>query len=144
MKNDDYENFRLPPPSNQQLGAFEEASRLFEHMRGEVKRQSEIEREAERHRSSFVKALFALMLVSCLLAVGVGVYGIYNFPDAPVREKQGVYSGKYGKPYEKEDFERFVVWKQALFASFAATFTLGFTFAALDKRERRRWKSSRK
>ena len=143
MKKNDYGNFQMPP-LNQQHNAFEEASRLFGHMTSEVKRQSEIDREADRNRSPLVKAFFALALLSCLLAVGVGAYGIYSFPDAPIKENGSEYSGKYGKPYKKDDFEKFVLWKQSLFVSFAAVFTLGFTGAALDARERRKRESSEK
>ena len=127
-----------PAPATPQSNSLDEAGRLFNHMMGEVKRQSKIEREAERHRSPMLKALGWLFLMSALSAAAIGIYGIYNFPYAPLREKNGAYYGKYDTPVTKTDYERYVVWMPALFVSFGATFALGFTFAALDSRNRRK------
>jgi hypothetical protein len=145
MKKNEFQN-RLSSISaqaaEQKQGTLDEARMLFEEITGEVRRQAKIEEEEARHRSPLLKFLFGLLLLSVLSAAAVGIYGIYNFPDAPVREKADGYAGKYGKPYTKEDFEGFVIWKKSLFASFAATFTLGFTLALLETRERRQRKLS--
>ncbi len=128
----------MPPPANPQSNNLDEAGRMFNHMAGEIKRLSKNEHEAERHRSPMLKALGWLFLISTLAAAAIGIYGIYNFPYAPLREKNGAYYGKYDTPVTKEDYERYVVWMPALFIAFGTTFTLGFTFAALDSRNLRK------
>jgi hypothetical protein len=125
----------------QNLSTLEEARMLFENMSEEAGRQVRIEQEDARHRSPLVKALLALALISCFFAIGTGIYGVYNFPDAPLRQKGEVYTGKRGQPRTREDFERFTLWQKALFISFGSTFLLAFSFAALDAREKRRWLS---
>ena len=143
MRKPDFQN-RLSAISTQSReqnqNSLDQARMLFEEISGEVRRQSEIEREAERHRNPFLKFLLGLLLISIFCAVSVGIYGIYNFPDAPLKQNGEIYTGKHGKPYTKEDFERFVRWKNALFVSFAASFMLGFTFTLLETRGRRKHK----
>lgn len=141
MKNDDLQN-RMSAISaqagEQNTGAMDEARMLFEQMTAEVKRQTEIEREDARHRSLLVKMLLTLTLISALLGAATGIYGIYNFPDAPLRQRGDIYTGKGGQPRTDADYERFLLWKNALFGAFGSTFLLGFSFAVLDAREKRR------
>lgn len=138
MKTNDRKNNWMPPPSDRPLNDFDEARRIFDHAMTEVKRHSEVEREVDRHRSPLLKAVGWLLLASILASVAVGAYGIYNFPYAPLREKNGVYYGRYNTPSTKTDYERYKVWEKAFFASFAASFTLGFSFMIWDSRLRRK------
>ena len=140
MKNDSFQKraMQIAQDSARQQDSVDAVRTVFEQMTAEAKRQSEIERKDARHRSPLVKLLLALTLASVLSAAAIGVYGIYNFPDAPLRQNGDVYTGKRGQPRSREDFERFNLWKNALFGSFGSTFLLGFAFAALDTREKRR------
>ena len=119
-------------------GMFEEANAVFDDMMVKVKYLSEVEREAERRRSPLVKTLGWLCLFSAIAAAGVGAYGIYNLPYAPIRERGGAYYGRYDTPSTRENYEKYQIWSKAFFISFGAAFTLGFAFAALDLRERKR------
>ena len=123
---------------NQNAGNVEEARTMFEDMSRRIKDLSETEREAERRRSPFVKTLGWLCLFSAIVAAGVGAYGIYNLPYAPIRERGGAYYGRFNTPSNREDYEKYQIWSKAFFISFGAAFTLGFSFAALDSRERKR------
>ena len=127
---------------NQNAGNMEEARIIFEDMSRQIKDLYAEDREAERHRSPLVKTLGWLCLLSALIAAGVGIYGIYNLPYAPIRERGGAYFGRYDTPSTKEDYEKYQIWSKAFFISFGVTFTLGFSFAALDSRERRKHKLS--
>ncbi|MGI9056331.1 MAG: hypothetical protein ACR2F2_11080 [Pyrinomonadaceae bacterium] len=122
------------------VGNVEEPRMIFEDMSRRIKDLSEAEHETERARSPLVKTLGWLCLLSALIAAGVGVYGIYNLPYAPIREGGGVYYGSYDTPSNREDYEKYQIWSKAFFISFGVTFALGFSFAALDSRERRRHK----
>jgi hypothetical protein len=107
----------------------------------EVERHSGSGREAARARGPLARVLLALTLAACLLAVGAGVYGAYNFPDAPLRQTAGGYVGKYGKPHTREEFEAFVRWKSAMFVAFPAAFLFAFAFALADGAGRRKHQS---
>lgn len=122
-------------------GTLGEARMLFDELSKEARRQAEIEQEDRRHRSLFVKTLLALTLISVCAAAFVGGYGIYYFPDAPVRQKGDAYVGRRGKIHTRESYERFVIWQKALFASFGSTFFFAFAFGIMDSREKRRRKS---
>jgi hypothetical protein len=119
-----------------------ETRTVIDEMLGEVKRRSEIERGDDLERSLPVRILLASALASAFAAAVVGGYGIYNFPDAPLRQNGEVYTGKHGQPRTKEDYEKFVLWKNALFVAFGSTFFFGFAFGIADSREKRRRRSA--
>jgi hypothetical protein len=125
----------------QSLGALDEARELLRRGMDEVERQAESGREAARARGPLARVLLGLTIAACLSAVGAGVYGVYNFPDAPIRQAAGGYVGKYGKPHTREEFEAFVLWKSVMFVAFPSAFVLGFAFALADGAGRRRRKS---
>lgn len=116
----------------------DEARELFRRGMEEAKRHTASEREAARTRGPLARALLALTIAACLLSVAVGVYGVYNFPDAPIRQTREGYVGKYGKPRTREDYESFVRWKAALLVVFPSAFVLAFAFALADGAGRRR------
>ena len=124
-----------------QQSTFDEARDLFEQMSGEARRRVEADRLEARNRSSFVKILRALALISVLAAIFALGYGFYNFPDAPIRQKNGAYAGKQGQPRTREDFERFNLWEKILITSGGAAVLFCFAFAVADVREKRRRKS---
>ena len=122
-------------------GAMDEARELFRRGMDEVERQSESGREAARGRGPLARVLLVLTIVACLAAVGAGVYGVYNFPDAPLRRAGEGYVGKYGKPHTREEFEAFGRWMSVMFVAFPSAFVLAFAFALADGAGRRRRKS---
>lgn len=138
MKKSDLRSSGLPaaqaPPHAP--GVFDEAQALFERMAGEAKRRSELEREEARSRGPVARLLLALTMAACLLATATGIYGIYNFPDAPIRKTAGGYAGKGGKPHTQEDYEAFILWEKAMFIVFPSGFTLGFAFAITEAARR--------
>jgi hypothetical protein len=119
-------------------GALDEAQTLFKRMAGEATRQSALEREEARLRGPVARFLLVLTIAACLLAVATGLYGVYNFPDAPIRQGKGVYIGKGGKPHTQEEFEAFILWQQAMFIIFPSAFVLGFGFGIADAMQRRK------
>jgi len=128
-----------PPQKNQ--GALDEAEALFERMAGEIKRRAEFEHNQPQTRSAVVRLLLVLTIVMCLLAVATGLYGAYNFSDAPIRKTESGYVGKGGKPHTQEEFEAFVLWQQVMFIVFPSAFVLGFAFGITDARQRRKHRS---
>jgi hypothetical protein len=98
----------------------------------------EVKRHSESGLGPLARALRALTVAACLAAGAVMAYGIYNFPDAPIRPAAGGYAGKHGEPRTREDFEAFVRWERTLFVVFPSAFALGFASAWADRARRRR------
>ena len=94
--------------------------------------------ESRQSRGPLARALLALTVAACLFAAATGLYGIYNFPDAPLRLTPGGYVGKGGSPRTREDFEAFVRWERVMFVAFPSAFVLGFAFALADGARRRK------
>ncbi|MGH9901377.1 MAG: hypothetical protein ACRD68_06075 [Pyrinomonadaceae bacterium] len=89
-----------------------------------------------------MRVLLTLTVAACLLAAATGIYGVYHFPDAPLRPTEGGYVGKGGRPRTREDFEGFLLWKKAMLIVFPAAFALGFACGITDTVRRRRKPSS--
>jgi hypothetical protein len=105
----------------------------------EANRQAESERKEAGERGPFARLLLTLTIAACLLAAVTGIYGAYNFPDAPFKQTGAGYAGKTGKPHTREEFEAFILWQRAMFIVFPAAFVLGFACATtkwLKGRER--------
>ncbi|HEU4596001.1 MAG TPA: hypothetical protein VFS10_12740 [Pyrinomonadaceae bacterium] len=125
----------------QSRGAVEEARELLRRGVEEAKRQSAVEGEAARGRGPVSRALLWLTLAACLVAGATLVYGIYYFPDAPLRQTAGGYAGKQGNPRTREDFEAFVRWERTLFIAFPTAFVLAGAHALANGARRRKRKS---
>lgn len=124
--------------SPQDRNAFDEARDLFDKMSAEARRHVETEqKEARRRRRPLAKILLALALASALAAAATLIYGIYAFPDAPIRKASEGFQNKQGLPRSQDDYERFKIWEKAMFAGFGATFLFGFSFAVADLPRRR-------
>lgn len=133
-------NFQSPPAqAPQPKGALDEARSLFEKMAGEAGRQAERQQKDARARGPVAKILLALTLTACLFAAVTGIYGIYYFPDAPIRQTEsGGYVGKVGKPHTREEFEAFTRWKQAMVIAFPSALAFGLAFAIAENLGRRK------
>ena len=119
-------------------GLVDQTRSLYEQLAGEAVRRAERERAEARERGPVAKALIVACVAAALLAAGTMVYGIVQFPDAPIRQTAGGFAGKQGRARTRQDFERFVLWEKMLIGSFAAAFATGFAAAAADKLGRRK------
>jgi len=109
----------------------------IDELAGEARRRAGIEHEENLHRSRLVKILLMLALASVFAAAASGVYGVYHFPDAPLRQQGEVYSGKHGQPRTRVDYEHYLAWEKALFGAFGSTFFFALAFGIMDSREKR-------
>jgi hypothetical protein len=124
--------------SAQKKDAFDEARALYDRMADEARRQAEAERRSNRRRGPLVRTLQGLMMIAVLAAAITFFYGIYMFPDAPLRQTNEGFANKQGKPRTKEDFEKFKLWEKAFLISFSSVFVFGFAFGITDYLARRR------
>ena len=124
------------PPEQQ--GSLDEARDLFERMKGEAIRRSRVGRKEVKSRGPVTRILLALTIVASLLAAATMVYGIYHFPDAPIRQRAGAYVGKGGTARTQKDFEAFLNWEKTMLIVFPAVFVFGFGFGLADVMQRRK------
>jgi hypothetical protein len=119
-------------------GALDEVGEIFERATGEVARVSEQERAAAKGRGPVARVLLGLTIASVLLTATTMFYGIYKFPDAPIRQTAGGYVGKGGGARTREDFEAFNAWKTTLLFVVPSAFVFAFAFTIADARRRRK------
>ena len=128
-----------PEAPRKEHGSFDEVRELFDRMAGEAARQAEVERKAAKTRRPLAKILLAFTLASSLFAAATMFYGMYYFPDAPIRQKAEGYVGKGGTARKQEDFEAFLQWEKAMLVAFPMVFVFGFGFGiteAIHSRQR--------
>jgi hypothetical protein len=136
MNEPDSKNPNTPPKESQ--GQLDQARELFRTMAGEAKHRSELESHAARSRGPGTRLLLWLTIVAAVLAAATLAYGVYMFPDAPIRATDGGYKGKTGNPHTLEEFEAFGVWETAVFIIVPLMFVLGSAFGIADAKLRRR------
>ena len=56
----------------------------------------------------------AIRVLTAIGALLVGGWGLYWWPDAPVRPTTDGYASKTGRRVSREEYDRFVVWERAL------------------------------
>ena len=89
-------------------------------------------------RGALTRTLLALTLLAVTTAAATALYGVYHFPDAPIRASASGYVGKTGAPHTREDYERFLRWSLVMWTAFPTAFILGASFVYSDTRDRRR------
>jgi hypothetical protein len=143
MRKTERQNPDSPPgqPSQQNQGALDGAEILFERMVGEITRRSKFDHNQPQTRSAVTRLLLVLTIVMCLLAAATGLYGAYNFLDAPIRKTESGYVGKGGKIHTQKEFEAFILWKQVMLIVFPSAFVFGFAFGITDAMQRRKHRS---
>ncbi len=113
-----------------------DARAMFDRMSDEAR--STIEREQREPRTPLVRILLLLTIAACLAAAVTGFYGVYNFPDAPIRQSNIGYVGKTGKPHTRDEFEGYVAWEKTMFIAFPAAFVFGISYAIASAVQRKR------
>ena len=134
MKHVDDVTSKTPPRVEEPEGV----GALTERLISEAREHVEAERRVAASRGALTRVLLALTLLAATAAVATAVYGVYNFPDAPIRQSADGYVGKTGRAHTRGDYERYLNWSLAMWAVFPATFIVAAAFAYLDARDRRR------
>src|SRR5688572_10661968 len=111
---------------------------MFDRISSEAARQSRAGRKAARSRGPVTRILLGLTITASLIAAATMFYGIYYFPDAPIRQTANGYVGKGGGTRTREDFQAFLVWKKTLLFMFPTVFVFGAAFGITEARQRRR------
>lgn len=83
------------------------------------------------------KALtYVVVVVATFAALALG-YGVYRFPDAPIRQcGENCFAGKQGQFRTREDYETFTRWLIITPASIVITIGLGFISLYLERSQR--------
>ena len=125
-------------PSTKTDSTIDEAQRVFNEMSDRAKRDIEADYEQPALRSPLVRTLLLLTILACLTAAATGFYGVYNFPDAPIRQSDSGYVGRLGQSHTKEDFDAFNRWQTVMYIVFPGAFILGFSYAIASAVQRRK------
>ena len=110
---------------------------LARELIAEAQALAEVDRAEAASRGPMTKLLLLLTLVAFFSAGSTTIYGIYNFPDAPIRLRGGAYVGKGDTTRTRQDYENFLSWSRAMWVTYPATFLIGSAFVWADSRSRR-------
>lgn len=62
--------------------------------------------------SARVRWIFAMVIL------GMFIYGMVMFPDAPISPSPHGYYGRFGNPHSEAEYQHFVLWSRAYLAVF--------------------------
>lgn len=83
------------------------------------------------------KALTGLVIAVAVFAALAMSYGIYRFPDAPIRQcGENCFAGKQGRQRTREDYDAFNRWLVVTPASIVLAIALGFVSLYIERSER--------
>ena len=123
-----------PPRSTEPVSV----SQLIRELIAQARARAEADR-AEAASRGPVRKLLLLMTVAAFLSAGATtIYGIYHFPDAPIRAVGGGYAGKGGTARTRQEYENYLSWTRAMWITYPATFLLASVLMWADDRGRRR------
>jgi hypothetical protein len=120
------------PEETESVGA------LTKRLIAEARARAEADSRLAASRSTITKVLLVLTLLAVAASVATFAYGIYNFPDAPIRPDGGGYVGKTGHAHTRDHYENYLTWSLTMWSVFPATFAVAFTFGYFDWRDRSR------
>ncbi|MGR9046920.1 MAG: hypothetical protein ACU83N_16690 [Gammaproteobacteria bacterium] len=115
-----------------------ETRKLFQSMVQEARDRDEADRQITKSHGPVARLLLTLTVAAGLLTASTMFYGIYSFPDAPIRQTATGFEGKAGRVRTEQDFKAFKDWEKAMILSFSTTFCFGFAFAVSDRLLQRR------
>lgn len=79
-----------------------------------------------------IAALILGLFFACTM-----IYGIYNYPYAPIRQRSGTFQDKRGNPFTESEYAGFVRWEYALLISGVGTFALAFAGLLFTRKDRK-------
>lgn len=135
MKHDDDDATPQTPRAGEEP---EGVGALTRRLISDARQSVEADRREAAPRGRLTRALLALTLLAVAAAIATAAYGVYNFPDAPIRPSGGGYAGKTGRPHTRSDYERYLNWSVVMWTTFPAAFVAGAAFAYSDARDRRK------
>lgn len=87
--------------------------------------------------SRIAKSLNIAAAILGLFCACTMIYGIYNYPYAPIRQRSGTFQDKRGNLFSESEYAGFVRWEYALFISGAGTFALVFAGLLFTRKGRK-------
>ena len=73
-------------------------------------------------------------ILAVVLAVVILAFGVYRWPDAPIRQSAGGYAGKTGVAHTGEEYELFKDWERSLLVIVPLAFIVNIGAAIMSKR----------
>ncbi|HVG22085.1 MAG TPA: hypothetical protein VNI02_23825 [Blastocatellia bacterium] len=91
----------------------------------------------DRAKPLWLKAINVIGVVAVALTVGLLIYGIFTWTDAPIRQTPTGYVGKTGIAHAREEYERFKQWEKSLLVVAPFAFIVNIIAAVIADRRRR-------
>jgi hypothetical protein len=89
-------------------------------------------------KPGWLKALQFAGVAMVLAAALTLAYGIFKFPDAPIRQTATGVVGKTGLPHTREDYELFELWERSVLVVVPLAFAVCAAAVIAEKRNKKR------
>jgi hypothetical protein len=126
-----------PAPESQRINPIDEARALYKHyVNYAVRDIDRLHTAGVNTKPVWLRIVELIGILAVVLAVVILAYGVYKWPDAPIRQTASGYAGKTGVAHTSEDYELFKDWEKSLLVIVPVAFIVNIGAAVIWKRRR--------
>lgn len=102
-----------PAAPSEPPGVFDEVRGIYDDALARAR--EELDEDRRNPKPLWVNLLGLTGFALAAVAVGLLFYGVYMWPDAPIRWTPNGYMGKTKVPHSQESYDAYLQWQQTLF-----------------------------
>ena len=124
-----------PAPQPQRIKPIDEARALYRrYVNYAVRDINRLHQAGENTKPVWLRIVNLIGILAVVLAVVILAYGVYRWPDAPIRQTANGYAGKTGVAHTGEEYELFKDWEKSLLVVVPLAFIVNIGAAIIWKR----------
>ncbi len=128
-----------PAPQPQRISPIDEARALYKrYVNFAVRDINRLHRAGGNTKPAWLRIVDLIGILAVVLAVMVLAYGVYKWPDAPIRQTASGHAGKTGVAHTREEYELFKDWEKSLLVVVPVAFIVNIGAAVIWKRRGKR------
>ena len=124
-----------PDPQPRRINPIAEARALYKrYVNYAVRDINRLHKAGVNTKPAWLRIVDLIGILAVVLAVVILAYGIYKWPDAPIRQTASGYAGKTGVAHAREEYESFKDWEKSLLVVVPLAFVVNIGAAVIWKR----------
>jgi hypothetical protein len=122
-------------PQPERIKSFDEARALYRrYVNYAVEDINRPHPAGENAKPVWLRIVNLIGILAVVLAVVILAFGVYAWPDAPIRQTASGYAGKTGVAHTGEEYELFKYWEKCLLVVVPLAFIVNIGAAIISKR----------
>ena len=124
-----------PAPQPERIKLIDEAQALYRRcVDYAVQDIDRLHPAGENAKPAWLKIVNLIGILAVVLTVVILAFGVYAWPDAPIRQTASGYAGKTGIAHTSDEYESFKNWEKTLLVVVPLAFIVNIGAAIISKR----------